>query len=139
MGATEHQDAEDRADPARRRFVTRSHVEDAAASGRTIRVHSRDVITDEAAQRAADLGVRIERPNRSRNTNPAAAWPAAIGDPSPGESGSGTTVGETPSTSDDDLRRAVRSAVVAELGQAPAGLDAAVDRVLQRRRGEADP
>ena len=139
MGATEHRDAEDRADPARRRFVTRSDIEDAAASGRPIRLHSRDVVTDEAAQRAADLGVRIERPDRARSPNPAAARPAPIGDPSPGEAGSGTTVKETPSTSDDDLRRAVRGAVVAELGRAPAGLDAAVDRVLQRRRGEAGP
>jgi hypothetical protein len=136
MGATEHRDAEERSDPARRRFVTRRHVEDAAESGRPIRVQARDVITDEAAQRAADLGVRIERPDR-RPPNPAAAPPAAISDPSPVKAGSGITVRETPSTSDDDLRRAVRGAVVAELGQAPAGLDAAIDRVLQRRLGEA--
>lgn len=137
MGATEHRDAEDRADPPRRRFVTCSDIEDAAASGRPIRVHSRNVVTDEAAQRAADLGVRIERPDATRSSNPAATRLAAIGDPSPGEARSGTTVRQTPSNSDDDLRRAVRGAVVAELGQVPAGLDAAVDRVLQRRRGEA--
>jgi hypothetical protein len=139
MGATEHRDAEERADPARRRFICRRHVEDAAESGRPIRVQARDVVTDEAAQRAADLGVRIERPDRSRPPNPAAAPPAATGDPSPVEAESGTTVRETPSTSEDDLRRAIRSAVVAELGQVPAGLDAAIDRVLQRRLGEAGP
>ena len=139
MGATEHRDAEERADPARRRFVTRRDVEDAAQSGRPIRVQARDVVTDEAAQRAADLGVRIERPDRSRPPNAAAAPPAAISDPSPVEAGSGITVREPRSTSDDDLRRAVRGAVVAELGQVPAGLDAAIDRVLRRRLGGAGP
>jgi hypothetical protein len=139
MGATEHRDVEERADPARRRFVTRRHVEDAAESGQPIRVQARDVVTDEAAQRAADLGVRIERPDRPRPPNAAAAPPAATGDPSPVKAGSGITVREPPSTWDDDLRRAVRGAVVAELGQVPAGLDAAIDRVLQRRLGEAVP
>ncbi|HEX2809249.1 MAG TPA: hypothetical protein VHN80_24045, partial [Kineosporiaceae bacterium] len=45
----------------RRRFITRQQVEDAAASGQPLRVRGRDVVTDEAAQRAADLGIRIER------------------------------------------------------------------------------
>ncbi len=53
------------ADQPRRRFITRTHVEDAAASGQPVRVGPRDVVTDEAAQRAADLGVTIERPPRS--------------------------------------------------------------------------
>lgn len=105
MGAT---------DGERRRFVTRRHVEDAAASGETLRVRRRDVVTDEAAQRAADLGVRIER----EGARPAPA-PAA---------------GPRPGVTDEDLRRAVRVAVVAELGTEPAGLDAAIDRVLARRR-----
>lgn len=96
MGATEHQDAKERADPARRRFVTRRDVEDAAASGRPIRVQARDVVTDEAAQRAADLGVRIERPDQSRPPNAAAAPPAATGDPSPVEAGSGKTARRHP-------------------------------------------
>jgi hypothetical protein len=38
-----------------------------------------------------------------------------------------------PAPSDADLRRAVRAAVVAELGSEPPGLDAVIDRVLARR------
>jgi len=34
---------------------------------------------------------------------------------------------------DADLRRAVRAAVVAELGSEPSGLDLVVDRVLKSR------
>ena len=45
----------------RRRFITRHDVEDAAAAGRPIVVRGRDTITDEAAQRARDLGVAVER------------------------------------------------------------------------------
>ena len=87
------------ADHVRRRFITRTHVEDAKAGGRTLRVGPRDVVTDEAAQRAADLGVRIEREGQ--------AGPSA------------------------DLRRAVRAAVIAELGHEPADLDTAIDKVLR--------
>ena len=108
MAATEHE---------RRRFITRHDVEDAAAAGRAVQVRGRDVLTDEAAQRAMDLGVAVEREGTS--SRPAGA------PPSPG-GGSGPA-------STEDLRRAVRAAVVAELGTEPAGLDAAIDRVLQRR------
>jgi hypothetical protein len=90
----------------RRRFVTRHDVEDAAAQGRAIDLGERDVLTAEAAQRARDLGVRVGSPGTG---------------PRPG------------SGSDPDLRRAVRAAVVAELGREPAGLDEVVDRVLRRR------
>ncbi len=99
-------------DRPRRRFITRTHVEDAKASGTAIRVGPRDVVTDEAAQRAADLGVRIEREG-------AAPAPATATAPAPAA---------------PDLRRAVRSAVIAELGHEPPGLDAAIDKVLRNRR-----
>jgi hypothetical protein len=98
----------------RRRFITRQQVEDAAASGQPLRVQGRDVVTDEAAQRAADLGVRIERASTPARTSP---QPPPV----------------TNSTSDADLRRAVRTAVIAELGTEPPGLDAAIDRVLNGR------
>lgn len=106
----------------RRRFVTRHHVDDAAASGQPIQVGPRDVVTDEAAQRAADLGVRIERQGAgagARGAGPAkpAAEPRQAGVPA----------------SSEDLRRAVRAAVVAELGREPDGLDAAIARVMERR------
>ena len=109
MAGTEHE---------RRRFVTRHDVEDAAAAGRPVHLRGRDVLTDEAAQRAIDLGVAVEREGKPRSTHIAAS-----SRPSSGESGS-----------IEDLKRAVRTAVVAELGTEPAGLDAAIDRVLQHRR-----
>lgn len=108
-----------RTEPGRRRFITRHDVEDAAAAGRTLVVSGRDTLTDEAAQRARDLGVAVERPDgRSR----------------PGRSGDLAAQGSAAGASEDQLRRAVRAAVVAELGQEPTGLDAAIDRVLARRR-----
>ena len=109
-------------DHERRRFVTRHDVEDAAAAGRSIRLQGRDVLTDEAAQRAMDLGVTVERPDRRGAGASAAARPAR----SAPAQGSGEV-------SPDELRRAVRAAVVAELGAEPPGLDAAIDRVLRRR------
>jgi hypothetical protein len=106
--------------PERRRFITRRHVEDAAQAGTVLHVRRRDVVTDEAAQRATDLGVRIEREGRAPRTDASQASAPA------------PTRASAP-TSDADLRRAVRVAVVAELGLEPAGLDAAIDRVLARR------
>jgi hypothetical protein len=104
----------------RRRFITRHQVEDAAASGQPIRVQGRDVVTDEAAQRAADLGVRIER-DRAARTAPGSSAKAA------------SSSVAAPATSDADLRRAVRAAVVAELGSEAPGLDLVIDRVLKSR------
>lgn len=109
MAGTEHE---------RRRFVTRHDVDDAAAAGRPVQLRGRDVLTDEAAQRAMDLGVAVEREGRPGSTRVAAS-----SSPDRGDSGSA-----------EDLKRAVRTAVVAELGTEPAGLDAAIERVLQRRR-----
>jgi hypothetical protein len=110
----------------RRRFITRHDVEDAAASGQPIRVKDRDVVTSEAAQRAADLGVAIERDRAagvafgssatiSASRSPSAAGPVAR------------------ATSAADLHHAVRAAVLAELGSEPPGLDAVIDRVLKSR------
>lgn len=115
MGATEHQRTY-RGDQPRRRFVTRTDVEDAAAAGRALHLGPRDVLTHEAAQRARDLGVALEREGARPMAPPAS--PA-----SPASSASST---EPPGA----LRAAVRRAVVAELGHEPPGLDAAIDRVL---------
>ncbi|MFN8098661.1 MAG: hypothetical protein U0Q21_10305 [Dermatophilaceae bacterium] len=104
------------AEPGRRRFVTRADVEDARAAGIGIRLGPRDVLTDEAATRARDLGVAVER----MPTTPApSSAPASDGGR---ESDAGA------------LRAALRAAVAAELGQDTPGLDAAIDRVLARRR-----
>lgn len=109
MARTEHEP---------RRFITRHDIEDAAAAGRPVVVRNRDVLTDEAAQRAMDLGVSVEREGAQPARRTAAAPPAPA----------------TRSIPEDQLRSAVRAAVVAELGREPAGLDAAIDRVLSRRR-----
>lgn len=104
------------ADQPRRRFITRAHVEDAAATGQPVRVGPRDVVTDEAAQRAEDLGVAIERPSRPaapRATPAPAVRPRSAADPA--------------------LRPAVRAAVVAELGHEPPDLDQVIDAVLAAR------
>lgn len=95
----------------RRAFITRVEVEAAAAAGRSLNLGPRDVVTDEAAQRARDLGVTL---TREPGSNGAAGR------------GSGTA-------RPDALRAAVRAAVVAELGHEPAGLDATLDRVLAAR------
>ncbi|MCU0266765.1 MAG: hypothetical protein MUC45_11765 [Actinomycetia bacterium] len=117
MGATEHRTS--RGDQPRRRFVTRTDVEDAAAAGRPVRVGARDVLTHEAAQRARDLGVPVERDGTGARPAPG---PAAPTPPRPSA---------TPAAA--ELRAVVRSAVIAELGHEPAGLDAAIDRVLAGR------
>jgi hypothetical protein len=114
-----------------RRFITRHDVEDAAAAGRSIRLRGRDILTDEAAQRAMDLGVDVEREGSTIpgvSTAPTKGSPAA-----PSSRPSGPTARTEPAASDADLRRAVRAAVIAEIGAEPPGLDAAIDRVLQRR------
>ncbi len=122
MAGTEHAGRYER-----RRFITRHDVEDAAASGQPIRVNQRDVVTSEAAQRAADLGVRIERDGAPG----AASSPSAMTSFSTAPSRTAAPVARTASA--DDLRRAVRAAVLAELGSEPPGLDAVIDRVLQSR------
>jgi hypothetical protein len=101
--------------PLRRRFVTRVDVEDAHRAGQGVTLSGHDVITHEAAQRAADLGVPVTRPDRG--TTPAPP----------------TTPSATAPSRDERLRDAVRAAVVAELGHAPDGLDDVIDRVLARR------
>lgn len=123
MAGTEHA-----ARYERRRFITRLNVEDAAASGQPIRVNQRDVLTSEASQRAADLGVRIER-NVSAGAGPNSSAMTSL---STAPSRTAAPVARTPSA--DDLRRAVRAAVLAELGSEPPGLDAVIDRVLKSRR-----
>jgi hypothetical protein len=115
MAAHDPRDGTGRA--GRRRFITRHDVEDAVRSGTPIVVSGRDVVTDEAAQRAEDLGVRIERERPAGRSAPTAPAP----------------VGASPST--DAVRTAVYAAVVAELGREPDGLAAVIDRVMSRRGG----
>ena len=120
MGAPEHE-----AGRPRRRFLTRSQVDDAAARGESLSVGARDVVTDEAAQRARDLGVTIER---SAGPAPGTAAPARTRAPR-----SGPEATRAPADASGALRHAVRAAVVAELGSEPAGLDRVIDGVLRER------
>lgn len=115
MGATDRDHF-----PPTRRFITRHDVEDAARTGSPVRLRDRDVVTHEAAQRARDLGVVLQRGDGP----PSPARPPAGAAPSPPQ----------PAQSDDALREAVRAAVVAELGTAPPGLDEAITTVLRSRR-----
>lgn len=107
------------AESCRRRFVTRADVDDARAAGIGIRLGARDVLTDEAATRARDLGVAVER------------MPTAPVAPS----GTASAPAAGPAGGDAVLRAALRAAVAAELGADTPGLDEAIDRVLARRRG----
>lgn len=116
-------------DQPRRRFITRSHVQDAAESGRSLSLGPRDVLTDEGAQRARDLGVEVVREGGRR---PSSAPPGSTSRVAP----PGPTSG-SPASTDDALRSAVRAAVVAELGAGAPGVDAAIDRVFARRRTKA--
>ena len=118
MAATEHDRYE------RRRFITRHDIEDAAASSQPIRLHGRDVITSEAAQRAADLGVQIERDKPAGMTSRFSTKTSPSAPPS---------TAAAPAASDADLRRAVRAAVITEFGSEAPGLDLAIDKVLKAR------
>jgi hypothetical protein len=121
MAGTEHE---------RRRFVTRHDVEDAAAANRTILLGERDVVTDEAAQRAMDLGVTVDREGAR-----AARAPATPTSPQRAQSSAQTPSAPAAALAvpSDRLRQAVRAAVVAELGTEPPGLDAVIEKVLRSR------
>lgn len=87
-----------------RRFVTQKDIDALAEAGETVlEVDDQITVTDLARERARDRGVRLV---------PVANAAAPI---------------------DTPLREKVRRGVIAELGTAPPGLDAAVDRALQRR------
>lgn len=99
-----------------RRFITRTAVEDAAAAGQPIRLGPRDVITDEAAERARDLHVRVD--HTAMTAAPATGAASA---------------GRSRSVDSEALRSAVRAGVIAELGMEPPGLEAALDKALAKR------
>lgn len=100
-----------------RRFVTAEDIDELAAAGRShLEVDARTTLTDLARERAHDRGVTIVEVERA-----AAAT----------DHGGPIVIG-TRDLPRRQLRAAVRSAVVAELGTAPDGLDAAIGRVLDR-------
>lgn len=117
--------------PLRRGFVTRVDVEDAHRAQQPVVLGPVDVITHEAAQRAADLGVPVQRAERPSPPR----WTGVSLRPLVAEQPDRPPQGAARSAPSGDLRAAVRDAVIAELGHEPAQLDAAIDRVLSRRQG----
>lgn len=103
-----------------RRFVTKTDIDDLADRGELLlRVEDRTTITDLAREHAQQRGVRIVRASvgDAGPQGDAVPTPASVAEPGP-----------------EELRSAVRSAVLARLGQVPAGLDAAIDRAIGPRR-----
>lgn|SRR5699024_4417204 len=91
-----------------RRFFTRTDIEDAAKTDTSVTLTARDIITDEAAQRAGELGVEIVR-----------------------ECNSNSDSSESYLRGDQELRPLVKAAVIHELGYVPEGLETALDRVFR--------
>jgi hypothetical protein len=94
-----------------RQFITRAQIDDLAERGETrLEVDPRTTITDLARERARERGISLVVAGR--------AAPADAGN------------------DDDRLRSSVRSAVLAALGEAPADLDDAIERVLRGQDGD---
>lgn len=129
------------AERGRRRFVTTRQVEDARDAGAPLLLAPRDVITDEARQRARDLGVEVRREKAGEPAGavsaPAAApasaatpEPAAASAPTPAPAPSPGAV--SPVLGEDGLREIVVRALREELGDVEADLEAVYDAVMAR-------
>lgn len=127
-----------------RRFVTRADVDAAVDAGLSVlHVGPRDTVTDVAREHAQQRGLRIERAERAPGDelgaggSVAAGGAAGAGRSRDAGGGAGETGSRAPLREDDPerLRRKVRHAVIAELGETPAGLDQVIDRVLRSREG----
>ena len=94
-----------------RQFITRAQIDDLAERGETrLEVDPRTTITDLARERARERGISL----------------VVAGRVAPADAGN----------DDDRLRSSVRSAVLAALGEAPADLDDAIERVLRGQDGD---
>lgn len=118
-----------------RRFITAQDIDDLVADGgRELRLDAATRLTDLARERARDHGVTlVEVAPDAGETAPERAPAAAAA--STGQQRART--GPSARTREDDpprrqLRAAIRAGVVAEFGEAPPGLDAAIGRVLDR-------
>lgn len=98
-----------------RRFVTKSQIDAIADRGESVlEVDDRTTVTDVAREHAMRRGVTIVRSaGATASTAPAGERRAGAADP-------------------EATRSAVRSGVLAALGEMPPGLDDAIDRVLGR-------
>jgi hypothetical protein len=100
-----------------RRFITKVDIDELADRGeQTLEIDARTTVTDLAREHARQRAVRLVRVDDDGRS--AAAREAPV---------SGAEAGA------DEVRAAVRSAVIGRLGEVPAGLDAAIDRVLRDR------
>ena len=92
------------------KFLTERDIEQAASQGVTeIPLDDNTRVTDLARETAQRLGVRFIRPEDA-----------------------GAEVASAPGVaSESDLHQQVRTAVISQLGMAPDGLDAVIDRVLR--------
>jgi hypothetical protein len=130
----------------RRRFVTARGVEDAREAG-VIGLGPRDVITDEAAQRARDLGIEVRREVR-----PGASAPETTREPKPAPQTEPTPEPTTHSTPEPlpeptpelepvpaaSLRDVVLAALHEELGARAIGIEQVLDAVLAREASEEE-
>jgi len=92
------------------RFLTERDIEEAASQGVTeIPLDANTRVTDLARDAALRLGVRFVQPGEASSSPASASSPAAY----------------------SALHRQVRAAIVSQLGMAPDGLDAIIDRVLK--------
>jgi hypothetical protein len=99
-----------------RRFITTNDIDELADRGELLLEYDdRVTITDLAREHARQRGVRLVRRDAPSPSPAAEAAPASAADPDR-----------------DEVRSAVRSAVIGRLGEVPAGLDAAIDRALRR-------
>jgi len=95
------------------KFLTEQDIEEAASQGVTeIPLDANTRVTDLARDAAQRHGIRFVEP---------------------GESGQASAPEQPPVS---DLHQQVRAAVISQLGMAPAGLDAIIDRVLKSAEGE---
>jgi hypothetical protein len=102
-----------------RHFITKAQVDALVERGETrLEVDDKTTLTDVARERALERGiavVRVDGPARTQF------------DASP----SGTSSNGASANGDPEVRSAVRSAILAALGEAPRGLDDAIDKVLK--------
>jgi hypothetical protein len=101
-----------------RRFITKIEIDELADRGEVVlEVDDRTTVTDLAREHARQRGVRLVRnEGHPGEAGTEALAPASATDPSA-----------------DEVRAAVRSAVLGQLGEVPPGLDRAIDRVLGQR------
>ncbi|MFO7777130.1 MAG: hypothetical protein R6V28_02130 [Nitriliruptoraceae bacterium] len=115
-----------------RRFVTAEDIDELAAAGRSrLEVDASTTLTDLARERAHDRGVTIVEVEQAAGSPSGQPSPSARGE----EAVAARDRTATPAADAVPRRRlraAVRAALVAELGAAPEGVDAAIGRVLDR-------